>query len=97
MDRGNRKSHYFTITAMVAVVTLSVSQIYSGLNMGNFYLRQGESIIVDSSSQDDGLKPTKIRRQGPFDMPLEGPTYDIFQPFYDMNETKKDKPLIAPP
>jgi len=30
-------------------------------------------------------------------MPRIGPAYDIFQPLYDMNETKKNTPLIASP
>jgi len=37
-------------------------------------------------------------RQGPFQMPLrQDEKFEIFQPFYDMDEHKKDKPLLASP
>jgi len=36
-------------------------------------------------------------RKGPFAMPIKSQTYEFFQPFYDMDEAKKDTPFIAPP
>ena len=47
----------------------------------------------------DNLHPllSKPQREGPFPMPIHGKAYEIFQPFYDMDETKKSVPLFAPP
>ena len=36
-------------------------------------------------------------RKEPFAMPIKHKKYQIFQPFYDMEETLKDMPFIAPP
>ena len=36
-------------------------------------------------------------RRGPFKMPIKGKDFEIYQPLYDMDETKKNKPLYAPP
>lgn len=36
-------------------------------------------------------------RKEPFPMPIKHKKYQIFQPFYDMEETLKDMPFIAPP
>ena len=37
------------------------------------------------------------RRTGPFKMPIKGQAFALFQPFYDMDDAKKGKVLIAPP
>ena len=42
-------------------------------------------------------KEIEIHRNGPFNMPRKGAAYDIFQPFYEMNESKKDTPIMASP
>lgn len=41
--------------------------------------------------------PQNSRREGPFEMPMKGPGFEIFQPFYDMDESRKGKVLIGPP
>lgn len=45
----------------------------------------------------NGDQPSSPHRTGPFKMPIKGQAYALFQPFYDMDDAKKGKVLIAPP
>lgn len=80
-------SNNITIAIVRALCCLLVfSQLWFGPTS---VLRHKNSYVMPTS--------TTPSRKGPFKMPRIGPAYDIFQPLYDMNETKKNTPLIVSP
>lgn len=60
---------------------------------GEDHSSKGDSSLSVSHHQ---VSPP-FRRTGPFEMPIKGQAFEIFQPFYDMDDSKKGKVLIAPP
>lgn len=50
----------------------------------------------------DSFEPSKVNtdlesRRGPFKMPINGKKFEIFQPLYDMDDSNKNKQLLAAP
>ena len=85
-------NHRRITTGAIVIIALGCLSAY------NIYF---ENKIVDSliPLQEIGStnKSSVVHREGPFDMPRNGSAYDIFQPLYDMDESKKDKPIMVSP
>ncbi len=81
LRNGNIKK----VLCIVAIVSVSIVGKMSSNNVSNFTI---SNPVAKGNSES---------RIGPFEMPISGKNFEIFQPLYDMDDSKKNKPLYAPP
>jgi len=101
--------HYaFIIFAMILLLVVAstllqlekcyLKQLNPAASISNSYPSIGEEDQGDRKGPFPSIgKEDQGDRKGPFLMPIHGDAFTLFQPFYDMDEIKKDVPLLASP